>query len=214
MPARFRQDYRTEACRAAAARVLAICDAGGRVLGLGGGPLSVHAKIINLNIEAFENVALVGDAHKLPLASDSIDGVHCEAVFEHLRDPADAAAEMFRVMKPGALAYVCTPFMQAYHGYPSHFQNFTLAGHRHLFERAGFEVLEAGIGVGPSEAISGAVASFLSLYAPRLVRWPLRAMWFGFSTLFVRPLDHWLGQRENAHMLASTTYVLITKPQL
>ena len=119
-----RDDYRTQAARAAEARVLSLCDAG-TILGLGGGPSQAHPRILNLNIAAYDNVNIVGDAHGLPLRTSCLDGVHCEAVFEHLDDPNRAAAELFRVMKPGAIAYVCTPFMQAFHGHPSHFQNFT-----------------------------------------------------------------------------------------
>lgn len=70
----------------------------GVVLGLGGGPLRIHPRIINLNIARSENVDIVGDAHKLPIISSSIDAVHCEAVFEHLDNPSTAAAEMYRVI--------------------------------------------------------------------------------------------------------------------
>jgi ubiquinone/menaquinone biosynthesis C-methylase UbiE len=86
----------------------------------------------------------------LPLADNCIHAVHCEAVFERLEDPHDAAGELFRVMKPGGLAYICTPFLQPFHGYPSHFQNFTHLGQKRLFERAGFTVLEHGVCVGPA----------------------------------------------------------------
>jgi SAM-dependent methyltransferase len=207
----FRNDYRTKTSTLAERRVLELCEQK-RVLGLGGGPLRVHPKIINLNIEAFENVDLVGDAHHLPLASASCDAVHCEAVFEHLDRPETAAAEMFRVMKPGAIAYVCTPFMQGFHGYPSHFQNFTHVGHRRLFERAGFVVLENGVCVGPAWTLASIAAVFISEYSPKLLRWPLKAAWYAVATAFVRPLDHWLNKRENAFVLASTTYVLLSKP--
>jgi hypothetical protein len=138
--------------------------------------------------------------------------VHCEAVFEHLEDPVSAAAELFRVMKPGAIGYVCTPFMQPFHGYPSHFQNFTHLGHKRLFERAGFEVKECGVCVGPGFAVSGVVASFIGHYAPRILRWPARATWFVLSGALIRPLDRWLAEREDAFVVASTTYVLIAKP--
>src|SRR5215472_6248 len=159
-------DLRTEDCRAAGDRVLALCDGGACVLGLGVGPIRVHPNIINLNISPFANVDIVGDAHRLPIASSSIDAVHCEAVFEHLQDPVDAASEMYRIMKPGAIAYVCTPFMQAFHGAPSHFQNFTLAGHKRLFERAGFDVLEYGTCVGPARALADIVEVFFVQYTP------------------------------------------------
>ena len=113
---------------------------------------------------------------------------------------------------PGAIGYVCTPFMQPFHGYPSHFQNFTHLGHKRLFERAGFEVKECGTCVGPGFAVSGVVASFIGHYAPRILRWPARAAWFVVSGVLLHPLDRWLAEREDAYAIASTTYVLIAKP--
>jgi SAM-dependent methyltransferase len=207
-----RNDRRTAASRAAEARVLALCDGSARVLGLGGGPFRVHPNIINLNVFPLKNVDVVGDAHRLPIAAASIDAVHCEAVFEHLQDPADAALELHRVMKAGAVAYVCTPFLQPFHGYPSHYQNFTHVGQRRLFERAGFAVLECGTCVGPGWAVAGIVAAFIGQYTPRFVRWPARAVWFVIAGALVRPLDRWLASREDSYVLASTTYVLIAKP--
>ena len=214
MPARRRHHHRTEASRAAEARVIGLCNADAFVLALGGGPFRVYPKVVNLNIAPLENVDIVGDAHRLPIASDTVDAVHCEAVFEHLEDPADAAAELFRVMKPGAIGYVCTPFMQPFHGYPSHFQNFTHLGHKRLFERAGFAVKECGVSVGPGFAVSGVVAAFIAHYTPRLLRWPARAAWFAISGALIRPLDRWLAERDDAFAVASTTYVLIEKPNV
>lgn len=204
-------DYRTQQSRKAESRVIALCDQGLNVLGLGGGPYRPHARMINLNIEPFENVDIVGDAHLLPLADETIDALHCEAVFEHLEHPNRAAEELFRVMKPGAIGYVCTPFVQSFHGYPSHFQNFTLFGHRKLFERAGFSIVESGTCVGPASATASVVAAFINVYSPRLIRWPARAAWAVFANVAVRPLDRWLATRENAHLVASTTYLLISK---
>ncbi len=198
-------DYRTAASLDAQRRVLDLCEQGRTVLGLGGGPFRIHPKIINLNIEPFENVDVAGDAHRLPIRSSSIDAVHCEAVFEHLRDPHDAAAELFRVMKPGAVAYVCTPFMQPFHGYPSHFQNFTHVGHRRLFERAGFAVRECGTCVGPSFTVMGVVATYLATYPPSVLRWPLRAAWYVFSRTLVLPLDRWLADHADSYVVASST---------
>ena len=207
-----RDNHRTRASRAAEQRVLALCDTPGMVLGLGGGPFRVHPRIVNLNTAPLENVDVVGDAHRLPFPDSVIDAVHCEAVFEHLEDPHIAAAQLFRVMKPGAVGYVCTPFMQAFHGYPSHFHNFTHRGHARLFERAGFVVKECGACVGPAHAVAGVVAAFLATYPPRILRWPARAAWFALSTALLRPLDRWLAERPDAPLVASTTYVLIEKP--
>lgn len=205
-------EYRSRASRAASARVLGLCDQGQRVLSLGGGPLRLHPNITTLNIERFENVDIVGDAHGLPLATDCIDAVHCEAVYEHLDDAPKAAAEMFRIMKPGALAFVCTPFMQPFHGYPSHHQNFTVIGHAGLFERAGFRILEKGAATGPAWAVAGVVATFVATYPPKFLRLPLRAAWRLFADIALRPLDRILAERDDAYILASTVYALVQKP--
>jgi SAM-dependent methyltransferase len=206
--------HRNERSVLAEARVGAICDDPTKiVIGLGGGMEGRGPRnIINLNIEKFEYVDLVADAHHIPLRGDSVDAVHCGAVFEHLRDPQNAASELFRVMKPGAIGFVGTPFMQPFHGYPSHFQNFTLIGHRRLFERAGFEILDSGVCTGPAWTIAGLVLAFISTYSPRFFKWPLLALWFPIGLFLIRPLDRWLVNSNEAHVLASTTYVLIGKP--
>jgi len=206
-------DRRSQASRIAAAKVIALCDEGRAVLSIGGGPFRVHPRIITLNIEPFENVDIVGDAHNLLIRSSSIDGVHCEAVFEHLEQPVVAAAEMFRVMKPGGLAFVCTPFLQAFHGYPSHYQNFTHVGHQRLFERAGFTVLDGGAAVGPGRAISDIMIFFFNQYMPHRFKRPVSFIWRHIAELLIMPLDKWLSERPDAFVVASTTYVLLVKPQ-
>ena len=97
--------YRNERSKLAEARVGCVCDDPTKiVIGLGGGMLGrSHPALINLNIKQFDDVDLVADAHRIPLRDQSVDGVHCGAVFEHFQDPQEAAAELFRVMKPGAL---------------------------------------------------------------------------------------------------------------
>lgn len=47
-----------------------------------------------------------GDAYQLPLADASIDVAFSRFVFQHLDDPGVAAAELFRVLRPGGMACV------------------------------------------------------------------------------------------------------------
>lgn len=47
-----------------------------------------------------------GDAHDLPFADGTFDAVTCERVFQHLADPARAAAEIARVLRPGGRCVV------------------------------------------------------------------------------------------------------------
>jgi SAM-dependent methyltransferase len=206
-------NHTSERSRLAQSRIGQICnDPAKMVLGFGGGMEGRGPPgVINLNIEKFDFVHLVADAHRIPLRDNSIDAVHCGALFEHLRDPQEAATELFRVMKPGAIGFIGTPFMQPFHGYPSHYQNFTHAGHQRLFERAGFRVLEWGVSSGPAWTMAGIVLAFISTYFPAALKWPALALWFPIGLFLVRPLDRWLVNNDKAYVLASDTYVLIAK---
>jgi SAM-dependent methyltransferase/uncharacterized protein YbaR (Trm112 family) len=204
-------DHRTEASKAAFQQLMAGATAGSVYLSIGGGPVRNHPQLTNLNIGAFPNVDVVADAHELPYADGAVDGIFCEAVLEHLSEPDTAVAEMFRVLKPNGLIFAATPFLQAFHGYPNHFQNYTLFGHERLFTRHGFTILQSGCCVGPINAILTLTARAIGLYLPSLFGKGLKAA-FQLITLPLRPLDRVLANRPDTnHLLASTTFVLAKK---
>jgi ubiquinone/menaquinone biosynthesis C-methylase UbiE len=55
-----------------------------------------------------------GDAHRLEFADATFDGCRSDRVFQHLRDPAAALAEMIRVVKPGAPVVITEPDWETY----------------------------------------------------------------------------------------------------
>jgi SAM-dependent methyltransferase len=182
-------------------------------LSVGGGPRRIDERLVNLNLGAFANVDVVADAYRLPYAAGAVDAVHCEAVLEHLEFPDAAVAEMARVLGPGRLVFAATPFLQAYHGYPDHFQNFTESGHRRLFERAGFEVLEAGTSVGGAFALRDLAVNYLRAVAPRGAFGKVLGAGFSYLMLPILWLDRWADRRSPApSVVASTTYLLARKP--
>lgn len=73
------------------------------------------------------------------LADDSFDYVVCTEVLEHTLRPFDAAAEIERVLKPGGLLFVTTPFNFRIHGPLPDCWRFTEHGLRALLDR--FEIL-------------------------------------------------------------------------
>ena len=154
---------------------------------------------------------IIADAHCLPYANNSVDAIYCEAVFEHLHTPVLAAQEICRVLKKGRKAYICTPFLQAYHGYPCHYQNFTLTGHINLFEKAGLKIVSSGTCVGPTYVLRNMIAVFIANYTPFPIRTILRILWAGVS-MAIAPLDILLRNKNNSHIMASTTYLLAEKP--
>ncbi|MFC1592229.1 class I SAM-dependent methyltransferase [Thermodesulfobacteriota bacterium] len=62
--------------------------------------------------------------YDIPLDDNSIDGVICISVFEHLANPFKAADELHRILKPGGRAFVVLPFMRAEHGKPGKFGDY------------------------------------------------------------------------------------------
>jgi SAM-dependent methyltransferase/uncharacterized protein YbaR (Trm112 family) len=179
---------------------------------VGGGPVRVDPRLVNVNLGAFPNVDVVADAYALPYADGAVDAFHCEAVLEHLELPETAAGEMFRALRPGRRVFAATPFLQAFHGYPDHYQNFTLTGHRRLFERAGFTVLAAGPCVGPAFALRDLSLNYVRSVLPggRLGRGASRLL--ALLTLPFLGLDLAARRKSEAHVLASTTFLLAEKP--
>lgn len=205
-------DQRSEASTRAWRRFISrICE-DDLCIAVGGGPSRAHSFFVNLNIEAFENVEVAADAHCLPYADRSVDAVHCEAVLEHLEDPEQAVREIFRVLRPGGEVYCVTPFLQGFHGYPTHFFNPTREGHRLYFTRSGFEIESVGVCVGPSWMISSLMVEYVSMLVP--IRGLRAAAVIAARVLLlpVRFFDRFVNRSEQAHVLASTTFVYARKP--
>ena len=75
----------------------------------------------------------MGDAHARPFHDDSFEHVVAMNVFEHLQDPALAAREAMRVLKPRGQIVIHTAFLQPLHEAPVHFYNATEHGVREWF---------------------------------------------------------------------------------
>lgn len=209
---RARGDHRSPGSVAAFDQVIAQAPDGALCVSIGGGPTRIHPRLINLNIAPFVNVDVVGTAYALPWADGAVDRIHVEAVLEHLEHPETAVAEMHRVLRPGGEVFAATPFLQGFHAYPNHFQNFTRVGHDRLFERAGFEVVDSGACVGPVFALTDLVASFFRHHLPgRVLSRGLERLTL-LASLLVRPLDRLLHRKPGADLLASSVYARLRKP--
>jgi SAM-dependent methyltransferase len=89
---------------------------------------------VNIEYLKVELADIYSDTHRLPFADDTFDFVFSQAVFEHLANPFEAAQELRRVAKPGALILTEVAFMQPLHAAPYHFFNMTPAGVEELFK--------------------------------------------------------------------------------
>lgn len=122
---------------------------GGGSHGIGMEPLyeDPRIRLVSLDIYRTEKTDLVADAHALPLADGSVDGVWAQYVLEHVLDPWAVVAEIQRVSRTEGLVYAETPFLQQVHEGAYDFTRFTAGGHRWLFRS--YEEIDAGVSMGP-----------------------------------------------------------------
>jgi SAM-dependent methyltransferase len=107
-----------------------------------------QTRVLAFDIYGTPYVQFIADAHGVPLADGSVDGVIVQAVLYQLLDPDRAVAEIHRVLRPGGLVYAETPFMQPVaHSGRYDFFRYTSSGHRYLFRA--FEEVAAGPVAGP-----------------------------------------------------------------
>jgi len=95
-----------------------------------------------LYIEVYPSISadiIMTPNRPLPIKDGTLDGVACLAVLEHVENPFFVASEIKRVVKPGGKIFIDWPFLQPFHGYPSHYYNATEIGLKHMFEDA-FEI--------------------------------------------------------------------------
>jgi SAM-dependent methyltransferase len=85
-----------------------------------------------LDINPYPNVDVIADAHALPFPNEYFDGLLCNAVLEHTKQPWIVAKEIERVLKIGGVACVQVPFLEGVHDNEDYFR-FTLKGLKSLF---------------------------------------------------------------------------------
>lgn len=76
-----------------------------------------------------------GDLLALPFHTDAFDGIVLTEVLEHCTDPKAAMAEVFRVLKPGGLLLVTSPYIWPEHGIEGQYKDYW------RFTRQGWELL-------------------------------------------------------------------------
>lgn len=97
---------------------------------------------IGLDVTASKATTAVGDAQKLPFASESFDTVFCSQVLEHVPEPWSAIADMHRVLNPGGYLILTVPHISWLHNEPHDYYRYTGHGLRFLLRKAGFEEIE------------------------------------------------------------------------
>ncbi len=122
-------------------------------------------ELIESDVALAPRTNVICDAHDLPFADESLDGVVAQAVLEHVVDPYRCVAEFHRVLRGRGLIYAQTPFMQQVHGGEYDFTRFTYRGHRRLFRQ--FDEVDSGLAGGPATALAWSYQYLLLSFARR-----------------------------------------------
>jgi SAM-dependent methyltransferase len=181
------QRMRSELCRESADRPLILVVGGGTVgYGLDGMYSDARIDVMAFDIYVSPVAQFVADAHAIPVADGSVDGVVVQAVLEHVLQPQKVADEIERVLRPNGMVYADTPFMQQVHLNAYDFTRFTDSGHRYLFRA--FERVDSGAVAGAGTALRWSVDYFVRALTRSRKLGRIAALslfWLGFMDRFL-----------------------------
>lgn len=123
-------------------------------------------RCIEVARSVFPNTSVVADAHRLPFKDDVFDAVVSYNTFGHLADPALAATEIRRVLKPEGKVRLQAAFLTPLHEPPTHFYNTTEFGLRQWFDGYQIDDLFVPDKMYPPYAL-GWIAALLLYYCRR-----------------------------------------------
>lgn len=113
------------------------------------------------HVDAFCDLSL-----SLPFANGSFDTILSSDVIEHLPDPQLAFAEMGRLLKPGGVLLLNTPFLYMLHEIPYDYYRFTRYAIHRLLEANGMEIIQL-------EELGGAGAVIVDLASKAFASLPI-----------------------------------------
>ena len=110
-----------------------------RVLDVGGGArfqkwlapykdFFANCRYETMDTDRTSGADIIGDIHRIPLPDNSVPGIICHSVLEHVEDPLRAMAELKRVLAPGGKIFMYIPSVYPYHArrgvYPDYWRFF------------------------------------------------------------------------------------------
>ncbi len=144
-----------------AKKFLSCFGAHANIISLGAGVHRYGDSIKNIDIFPYSGVDIVADAMELPLATNSVDGVICEYLLEHVPNPQRVVDEIIRVLRPNGEAYIAVPFVYPFHASPNDFHRWSGEGLKVLCKNS--TIVQLGSRSGPTSALVAQGSTWLAI---------------------------------------------------
>jgi SAM-dependent methyltransferase len=96
------------------------------------------AELVRVDLEPRAELDVAGDVRALPLCDASADSLAHNSLLEHVQHPHAAIHEAFRVLRPGGVMHVVTPFVWNLHRCPADYLRYTPEWYLEICREAGF----------------------------------------------------------------------------
>jgi SAM-dependent methyltransferase len=185
--------------------------AAGVILDVGSGERRLSQNIVNVDVGLHTATDVLANAEHLPFWNDTFDLVVCQGLLEHVPHPGNVTNEIWRVLKPGACAFVEVPFLQPFHADPDDYFRFTSTGLAQVM--SDFQIVESGVSSGVFSALAFMLREFPEQFlhgrhrAEKLVKIP-----FALVGAVVRFADIFVMSASRADRLAASVFVVARKP--
>jgi|SRR3989344_1589194 len=98
-------------------------------------------KYLTLDIRPNGGADIIGSVENIPLENGSIDSIISTQVLEHVKNPAKAVREFYRILKSGGYCLITAPQLNELHEEPHDYFRFTKYGLEEIFENSGFKII-------------------------------------------------------------------------
>jgi SAM-dependent methyltransferase len=169
-------------------------------------------RIVAFDLQLQANIDFVGDAQRIPLKNECADMVMCVGVFLAVPNPQLAIQEILRILKPGGMFYLNSPWTAITIHDPYDLWRFSVDGLRLLCRQ--FEEIQAGTRRGPASTIAELLRHFFAI----LFCFNSKTLYGGLTYVFswfifpVKYLDRWIGQYNVAKVIYGGAFFFGRKP--
>lgn len=134
---------------------------GSLIVDIGSGNSRIREDIFAVDLFAFPEVDALADAGKLPFMDNSVDFFILDTILEHVPEPQKIIDEIRRCLKPAGEVICITTFIFPFHGYPTHYFNFTKDGLSFIFRD--FSTSKVMVNMGPTSALVNLFSEYFTV---------------------------------------------------